>query len=291
VNQNESPLKTMNDPSIPEFGQYAPNAQLESQIKMARKTSFKKSLYVISSLCRKKALKRIGNTPVDYEFRGLRARFRPNGNTAEKRALLNPARFDLVELDYLEKHLPEGGIFLDIGANAGLYALVAAKTLGPAGRVLAFEPNPEVIERLSFNIASNLASPATLAPINLIQKAVTSENGPVFFAKPAANLGEGRVVATPSGGQETLELEGTTLMDCLVSFEISGIHGLKIDIEGHELPALQPFFQSAPHSLKPGFVIIERGDDAHWEPLESLLTASGYVLHASTRMNEIYILN
>lgn len=38
--------------------------------------------------------------------------------------------------------LRPGGTFVDVGANAGYFSLLAAALVGPSGRVAAFEPNP-----------------------------------------------------------------------------------------------------------------------------------------------------
>lgn len=232
----------------------------------------------------------LGSSPVDYEYRGLEVRFYPRGNTAEKRALLNPARFDPVELAFLEESLSQGDTFLDIGANAGLYGLYAAKVLGPEGLVLAFEPNPDVLPRLTFNVALNAKDKRPdLAEIRVIEKAVTAANGPVHFALPTKNLGEGHVLEAGQTADETLTVEGVTLKDCLQSQGIKEVDALKIDIEGHELSALAPFLENAPKSLYPGAIVIERGEPSHWQPLEDLLRASGYRQHLSTSMNEIWL--
>src|SRR5581483_6436540 len=42
----------------------------------------------------------------------------------------------------LLQHLHDGDVFVDIGANAGLFSMLAAKLVGPSGRVIAFEPHP-----------------------------------------------------------------------------------------------------------------------------------------------------
>lgn len=272
-----------------DFGLYQPSRPVRWLIDLARSTSHISGLYLVSSGARKLALALIGETPVDYDFEGLKVRFRPNGNTAEKRALLNPARFDAAELSYLKTTLPVGGVFLDIGANAGLYGLTAAKALGPGGRVLAFEPNPAVLTRLAFNVAQNPpdGTPA-IAPITIVDKAVTDHNGPIRFARPSGNLGEGQVVDEGDDGEDVVTLEGRTLFDCLQDLDIQAVSGLKIDIEGHELPALSHFFGTAPESLLPGFVIIERGSPDHWAPLAALLQTKGYRQHASCHMNEIW---
>jgi len=48
-----------------------------------------------------------------------------------------------------------GEIVFDIGANIGDSAIAAAKAVGPAGRVYAFEPNPRIMEYLRANLAFN----------------------------------------------------------------------------------------------------------------------------------------
>lgn len=272
----------------PGFGIRRPDASLARKIEWARRTSYSRGLYLLSSLMRKSALRAIGNGAVDYDFRGMNARFRPNGNTAEKRALLNPSRFDPTELAFIEASLPEGGVFLDIGANVGLYSLVAAKAAGPKGRVLAFEANPPVMERLAFNVASNSPEETGLAPIELIGKAVTGENGPVTFAPPAGNLGEGRVLDDGEDEDGSFTVEGIRLEDCLVELGIIHTDIMKIDIEGHEIHALEPFLTRASASLHPIYMIVERGSEEHWQPLADLFRAAGYEPHRSCHMNEIW---
>ena len=51
--------------------------------------------------------------------------------------------------------LKEGDLFIDIGANIGYYALLAARQVGATGLVLAFEPSPRELSRLLNNIALN----------------------------------------------------------------------------------------------------------------------------------------
>ncbi len=270
------------------YGACHPDPSLMRKIEWARRTSHSRRLYLISSLMRKSALRVIGSGSVDYDFRGMKVRFRPNGNTAEKRALLNPARFDATELAFIEANLPVGGVFLDIGANVGLYSLVAAKTSGPQGRILAFEANPPVMARLAFNVTSNPPDETGLATIDLIGKAVTGENGPVTFAPPTGNLGEGRVLDEGETQDGSFTVEGVRLEDCLATFGIIHTDIMKIDIEGHELQALEPFLTKAPASQHPTFMIVERGSEEHWQPLAALFRTAGYEPHKSCHMNEIW---
>lgn len=58
-------------------------------------------------------------------------------------------------LDWLQRTLRPGDVLYDVGANIGLYSLFAAKQLGGAGRVYAFEPEALNHARLSQNIYVN----------------------------------------------------------------------------------------------------------------------------------------
>ena len=51
--------------------------------------------------------------------------------------------------------LREGDICYDAGANIGLFTLVMSRLVGPTGKVLAFEPSPNNISKLTVNLAVN----------------------------------------------------------------------------------------------------------------------------------------
>lgn len=51
--------------------------------------------------------------------------------------------------------VPLGGVVVNVGANTGYYALLAAARVGPNGRVHAFEIQPPIIDILRRNIARN----------------------------------------------------------------------------------------------------------------------------------------
>jgi len=48
-----------------------------------------------------------------------------------------------------------GGNFIDVGANIGYFTCLMAKLAGPAGRVLAFEPEPGNVALLEHNVRIN----------------------------------------------------------------------------------------------------------------------------------------
>jgi FkbM family methyltransferase len=63
--------------------------------------------------------------------------------------------FEKEETDYLSDVLNEGDVFVDIGANVGLFSLLASKIVGGEGKVLCFEPTPVTFSRLIENVKLN----------------------------------------------------------------------------------------------------------------------------------------
>ena len=55
----------------------------------------------------------------------------------------------------LQARLHSGGTAVDIGANIGVHALTMAKTVGPSGRVVCFEPLPHVASTLERTLRLN----------------------------------------------------------------------------------------------------------------------------------------
>ena len=58
-------------------------------------------------------------------------------------------------LEIIMRSLRPGDVFLDIGANVGVYTVLSARAVGEAGCVLAFEPEIRRFERLQENLTLN----------------------------------------------------------------------------------------------------------------------------------------
>jgi FkbM family methyltransferase len=72
--------------------------------------------------------------------------------------------FENDELTFLERYLKEGDVFIDVGANIGIFSLVAAKMVGATGKVISFEPTLSTFQRLNENIILNNFT--NILPIN-----------------------------------------------------------------------------------------------------------------------------
>ena len=79
--------------------------------------------------------------------------------------------YEKLERDEIVKLLPERGVFLDIGANVGLFTFSICERM-PRVRVHAFEPHPELFKCLEETVASNrLSNEITLHAVALGKKA------------------------------------------------------------------------------------------------------------------------
>ena len=64
-------------------------------------------------------------------------------------------QFEPETRSFLDAFLRPGDVFLDVGANVGLYTIAAARIVGNAGRVHAFEPCSQTFSRLEENVLLN----------------------------------------------------------------------------------------------------------------------------------------
>lgn len=270
----------MNPPStVLPWGAYAPSSWLFYCLK---------GLHALpnNSACRRIALwlrkpvKGMLAEWVDIEIWGLRLRLRARGNLSEQRLILMPQYLDSLERYEIAKAMAGGGVFLDIGANAGVYSLWVASLRLPSIRVEAFEPDPELCAALRFNMHTNGLDVVRLNPI-----ALGRHQGSMHLISGAGNKGENQV--TTEGGEGATSIEMTTLPRFLEHSDIQRIEALKIDIEGHEVEALEPFFRDCPASLWPRLLICEWVHDPKHQ-LSHLLDQAGYRLKAKGRLNGIY---
>ena len=149
-----------NDPTSPPFGAFAPTRAQDAIISLAQRSRLKRGAFrpMMSRLVN---LLRPG--PVDVQYQGASFRFYHQTSATERGALLNP-EYNVIELDFLRAHTPRGGVFVDVGANVGTYAIPLARHVGASGKVIAVEPHPVTNARLAFNcIASGMSQVSVVA--------------------------------------------------------------------------------------------------------------------------------
>lgn len=72
--------------------------------------------------------------------------------------------------------LPIGGVFVDAGANIGVFSVLGAHKVGSSGRVVAFEPNPRTCGVLKANAVLTAASKSGAATVEVNELALGNKN-------------------------------------------------------------------------------------------------------------------
>ncbi len=116
-------------------------------------------------------------SPSDVTVGELRLRCWLADNTCERKFVFTPWRFDVRELAAIDEVLPRDGVFIDIGANVGIYTLHAATRMNERGRIVAFEPFPAAHRRLRFNIESTRAGRSDWPRVNALCVGVAETDG------------------------------------------------------------------------------------------------------------------
>lgn len=130
----------------------------------------------------------------------------------------------------LRRILGEGSLFVDVGANVGYFTVLGAQLVGSTGRVIAFEPAPVNVQLLLGSLVANSFEHVDVWPLALSDR-------PAVLGLHTDPVSTNACVA-PAGDQATtwvVAVPGDSILDRL---DHDGPCVLKVDVEGHEYPAL-----------------------------------------------------
>ncbi|HVX79390.1 MAG TPA: FkbM family methyltransferase [Bradyrhizobium sp.] len=269
-----------NDLAAPPFGAFAPNAAQQAIISLARRSRLKRGAFrpMMSRLVN---LFRAG--PVDVHYQGASFRFYHQLSATERGALFNPD-YNIEELDFLRSHTPVGGVFIDVGANVGTYAMALARHVGASGTVIAIEPHPVTHARLAFNRTAS-----GFGQVILVAAAAGPADGELLIETDGDNLGASHIVSGERTGN-AIKVPSRRLQRILEEANIARVDTLKIDVEGFEDRVLTGFFKEAPASLWPGAVVIEHLSQDEWlDDCIADMLARGYAATGKTRSNTLLV--
>jgi len=273
-------IAAANDPSAPPFGAFAPTRAQSAIISLAQRSKLKRGAFR-PMLSRLVNLLRAG--PVDVQYQGASFRFYHQSSATERGALFNPD-YNLEELDFLRAHTPAGGVFVDVGANVGTYAMVLAHQVGAAGKVIAVEPHPVTHARLAFNRAAS-----GFSQVELVAAAAGPSDGELMIETDGENLGASHIVSGKPAGH-AIRVPSLRLERILGDAGVTRVDALKIDVEGFEDRVLTGFFQQASPSLWPGAVVIEHLSRDEWESdCIADMVARGYTETGRNRSNTLLL--
>ncbi len=202
---------------------------------------------------------------------GLRLRFRANEKTG-----LSYARrgiFDLPVCEVLWRLLDPGELAVDVGANIGQMTSAMAAAVGSSGRVIAFEPHPDLFRELAEN-AGGWERAETAGSVDLRNVGASSTTGMAELGESEAfewNTGTASMSHDPGACVASVQVPVRRLDD---EIEDAAVAVMKLDVEGHELDVLRGADRLLAEERIRDIVFEEFRDPP--TPVTSLLRSCGY---------------
>lgn len=164
-------------------------------------------------------------------------------------------------------------VFVDIGANQGLYSLIAAQN-PKCRQIIAFEPVPTTHARLAANVALNGGADRTVLHLLAISDSVGEVTINVAPDHTGTATLAGREDGKPASGGVTIETIDAAMLDPLLAGELPMF--VKIDVEGLEAVVIAELAKTA--SFARVAAIFYEVDDrwASAAEIETLLRAAGF---------------
>jgi FkbM family methyltransferase len=243
-----------------------------------RQAPVRTSIRVAKSLARR-ALPRLSRVAVPYD--GGRTSILADLRTPMGLALYRYGHQD-PDLELISRMLSPGDVFVDGGANVGLFTLVAASRVGPQGKVVAFEPGRAVRLRLLENVVLNRLVQVSVMPIALSSRA--GDAAFRVFEIGGAGLNHLAPAQDEAGDVETVTL--ATLDSVLTPSDRRRLSFIKLDLEGAEHDALVGASSTLAESHPDILIEVEPTHLARMgtsaEAVEGLLRGHGYRLFRRT---------
>ena len=266
------------------FGRHRPNGLIRRLMALTQTASThwlgKRRAFFFRAL----AIHALRGRPIDIEALGTKMRLYPAHNNAEKKLLFTPQYFDREERTFLTARLTPDFTFVDIGADVGGYALFLAALAGPRARILAIEPQPDIFERLVYNIRQN-----GFFTVKALACAVADREGAITLFVNPTNSGETsmRVVNAHAQGRQ-VSVQAKPLAGLLAEEGFARVDAMKLDVEGAEDIILEPYFRDVPEASWPEILMIKNSPSRWGIDLPALLGGHGYSLVVRTALNLIY---
>ena len=151
-----------------------------------------------------------------------------NPNDPVVSGALNFGVYEKAETKFFQTACHSGMTFLDVGANIGYYTALAARAVGPNGKAIALEPDPESFKYLEQTIAANAVGNVQAFPIAASDVPATL---PLYISHD--NRGDNRLYH-PGADWPEIEVEARPIDALLAENDIETLDFIKIDVQGYE---------------------------------------------------------
>jgi FkbM family methyltransferase len=151
--------------------------------------------------------------------------------------LIRYGDFERAERTFVERFLKPDDVFVDVGANIGLYSVLAAGLVGRGGRVISFEPCRRTYSRLVENIRRN-----GFQNVSCVNAALSDSSGAALLYAATQEMDAWNTLATPPSTDAVVPERIVTLTwdDYCKEHGLEGrVSLMKIDVEGWETSVLK----------------------------------------------------
>ena len=158
---------------------------------------------------------------------GARIHLNPGNTLAQNASMAIAGWYEPPVTELLRALSRPGGVVIDVGANVGWYTFLAAAGVGPQGRVVGIEPDPENYRLLSLSLAEN-----PRGQIQLCNECLSDHDGTelLYLSDEAASYHSiSRAVGTRS-----IPVVSERLDSLIERNRLSSVVLVKIDVEGGE---------------------------------------------------------
>ncbi len=136
--------------------------------------------------------------------------------------------YEKAETAFIQRTLRPGMTVLDVGANIGYYTALAARCVGPTGRVIALEPDPESFEYLEQTIAAN-----EVGNVDAFQCAAADREAKMTLHISKDNRGDNRLYE-PDPKWPKVTVSARPADELLKEAGVSQVDFIKIDVQDFE---------------------------------------------------------
>jgi FkbM family methyltransferase len=136
------------------------------------------------------------------------------------------------DMVFAMKFLRSTDTFIDIGANVGVYSILASAEIGAS--TICFEPIPQTY----FNLVKNIDLNSITHKVNALNIGLGSKNGNLSFTKNNDTVNHVATLSEIEKG-EFIQVDVRKLDDVLNDFELGDAIFVKIDVEGFETEVLK----------------------------------------------------
>lgn len=138
-------------------------------------------------------------------------------------------KLDPAEVSAVIERTPAGGTAIDLGTHKGAYTYWLSRAVGPSGRVISVEPQPDLAKRLS------ALFPAGRGNVSVHWCAVCATSGELTLSVPGTGSSPGASIYDKGASARTFKVPGLSLADLVAHHKLTRLDFIKCDTEGAEL--------------------------------------------------------